>query len=77
MEDQYLDYVKMYGLTSMAVIMDRLDAVQVALEMSKNPVLLVLTGKGHEKYLEASKFGVQSDQDVAQIFRSRPISYSV
>lgn len=73
----YLEYVTQYGLNSMAMTLDRVEAVELALEMSTNPVLLVLTGKGHEAYSEANKCGVQSDQQVAHMFRYRQVSYSM
>lgn len=77
MADIYLEYVTQYGLNSMAMALDRVEAVELALEMSLNPVLLVLTGKGHEAYSEENKYGVQSDQQVAHMFRYRQVSYSM
>lgn len=77
MAEKYLEYVTQYGLDSMAMALDRVEAVELALEMSLNPVLLVLTGKGHEAYSEENKYGVQSDQQVAHMFRYRPVSGSV
>ncbi|MGH2119549.1 Mur ligase family protein, partial [Aerococcus sp. L_32] len=55
MAEKYLEYVTQYGLDSMAMALDRVEAVELALEMSLNPVLLVLTGKGHEAYSEENK----------------------
>ena len=77
MAEKYLEYVTLYGLDSMAMVLDRVEAVELALEMSTNPVLLVLTGKGHEAYSEENKYGVQSDQQVAHMFRYRQVSYSM
>lgn len=77
MAEKYLEYVTLYGLNSMAMVLDRVEAVQVALEMSTKPVLLVLTGKGHESYTEENKYDIQSDQQVAHMFRYRQINYSV
>ncbi|MEB7390001.1 hypothetical protein NGC53_09395 [Aerococcus viridans] len=77
MAEKYLEYVTLYGLDSMAMALDRVEAVELAFEMSTNPVLLVLTGKGHEAYAEENKYGVQSDQQVAHMFRYRQVSYSM
>lgn len=77
MAEKYLEYVTFYGLNTMAMVLDRVEAVQVALEISTKPVLLVLTGKGHEPYTEENKYDLQSDQQVAHMFRYRQINYSV
>ena len=77
MAEKCLEYVTLYGLDSMAMVLDRVEAVELALEWSPNPVLLVLTGKGHEAYSEVNKYGVQSDQQVAHMFRYRQVSYSM
>lgn len=63
MKDAYEELVRSNETDDVDIVMDRTEAIRQLFTEAKEPTIILVTGKGHEKYKQAYSLPVESDKE--------------